>query len=248
MAKWKDNYEKDRQRSTGMNDRFEQLKLKVVTNQSGQPVGEDAKIAKIRFLTDAKDAESFWVHRLPKQTRLGKRFSVDVYCMAQEGGECNLCNNMNKEISRVNRKLIFWVYVYHILHVNPDKDGKWEKIKYLNQDFYKEVVEDIRLMYQGPGFNNSIETKFLNWEARFGTLCDRDYEWTRAGFGMSDTSYDLIPDPDGKTELSSVIKEAMEGLDTLQAVMDALKPVEGTAEAPDETAAKVEKEVESLFS
>lgn len=249
MAKWKESYEKDREKATlnKNSDKFDILRLRVATN-GGQPAGEDAKVAKIRFITDSKDAESIWVHTIPKRTRLGKMFHQDYYCLAQDGLECNLCNNINRDISRVKRKLVFWVYVYYILHAKNNEDASWAAVDYYGQTLYKEPINAPKILYQGPGFNNSIETKFLNWDKRFKTLTDRDYEWTREGFTMKDTTYDLIPDAEGKSATPPAVLEAAAKLPSLQEFIESLKPGADALGTVEETNQSIEAQVDKIFA
>jgi hypothetical protein len=246
MGNWKANREKDRERSQ-FDNKFEVLKLKCVTAAGGTPIAEDAKVARIRFITDAADAESMWVHTIPKRTRLGKMFSTDYYCLAQDNLECPYCSNLNKDISKVKRKLLFKVYVYYVLHVANNAEKSWEQVDYFGTKMFKEQVNAVRFLYQGPGFNNSVENKFLNWEKRFKTLTDRDYEWTREGFTMSETVYDLVPDDAGKSPVSDEVKTVMDASPSLQEFIDNMKPSAGQTGTVEETDADIEKQVDDMF-
>lgn len=223
MGKWVDSFEKDKQMKKNNFDDVKLLKLKVITDASGTPRAEDAKIARIRFLTDVKDAESVWVHNVAKLSRTGKRFTEEVYCMRQEGAECEFCHNESSK-APVKKKIMFWVYVYDILHLNNNTDQTWQSIMYMEKKYFVEPIHDTRLLTFGPGFNNYLETKVMSWKSRFGNITDRNYEWVREGYGMKDTSYDLVPDANGPSAIIPEVETALKNVKPLSIIVDALKP------------------------
>jgi len=226
MPDWWENKEKDREkRRAGL----QTLKLKPIVDAKNNPVTEDAKIARIRFLTDIKDAKSCWVHGVLKQSRLGKRFNEDVYCFfMNDDVKCKWCSDGDFP----KRKLYFWIYCFDILHIRQDQGKKWEKIEYMGDKYFSEPVNDIRLFVTGVGKSSSTEDKFIRAGKRFKTLCDRNYDWTREGLGL-DTSYDLVYDTEASEELSEV-KKARENLpSSLDDIINKMKPESENEARPD---------------
>jgi hypothetical protein len=186
---------------------------------------DDAKIARIRFLTDTEDFYWAYFHPVLTPTRLGKKYTKLYYCLRQDGKECELC--ANPETMAVKKRIFFWTYVYGIYHLDADSEGKWEKVEYEGTDFFLEPVNAVKLLNTGPGQNNIIEGKFDKWGKKYKTLCDRDYNWGREGSTMNDTVYDLVPVDEGKSPVSDDIKKAMESLVPLEKIIEAMKPPAG---------------------
>lgn len=204
-------------------------------------LGGDARVARIRFLSDVDDFFWAWFHPVPSTSRLGKKFTRLMYCTHQDGEDCQYCAKTGEDVSSVKRRLFFWVYVYDILH-NKRKNDEWEGIEYLGDKYWKEPVNAPRILETGPGFNGTIENKFIHWAKRFkGTISDRDYEWTRTGDSFHDTSYDLVPIEDSKSELSDEQQEVKGKLKPLEEIIiEERKPKaeseeEGSSEDEDST-------------
>ena len=245
MSKWLENRDKDKEnRQSRFNPKYIELKLKSVV-ENGQSVAEDAKIAHIRFLTDQDEAERVYVHRVLQQGRMGKKFSKEVYCITQDEEVCEYCAlPPDHDAYYARRKLLFWVYVYGIYHVLPDKDKKWKKEEYLDTDFYYEPVNAVRLMNIGTGFNDYLEDRIRAWGKRYKTLCDRDYDWVREGFSL-DTTYDLMGrDP---SEITTEIKKAKKELLSLQEVINDMKPVPAKTEKKIEEGKALDQELDEIF-
>jgi hypothetical protein len=191
---------------------------------------DDAKIARIRFISDIDTFFWAYFHLVLTMTRLGKKYQKMYYCMVQDNKECPF--DTNKDTMAVKKKLFFWVYVYGIYHLNQDAEGKWQKVEYEGDQYYVEPVNAFKLLVTGPGQNNTIESKFDKWGKKFKTLTDRDYNWAREGSTMKDTVYDLNPCDEGKTLLSEEISRQIAELTPLDAVIDAMKPPVGLVIKP----------------
>lgn len=227
MTDWLKSYKSDREKA--VSNRIGVLRLRPIVDSSGKPRDEDAKIARIRFISDAEDVQSFWVHEIPKQSRLGKRFNASVYCPQMNAGEaCKYCDAEDFP----KRKLYFYVYCFDILHVHRDADKKWEKIEYLEESYYSEPVNAPLLLITGVGKGGQTEDKFLNWNKRFKTLCDRNYDWTREGLGF-EVHYDLVPESDKSSEPKEVA-EAKKGLVPLNEIVEKMISKAGSEDKQEE--------------
>ena len=180
----------------------------------------DAKIAQIRFITDKDDVEWAYIHRIPQTGRLGKSFWKSVYCSLQDGQECQYCKSEEDEIARAGKRIFFWVYVYRILHQKADEKIERKTAEYLGRIYYVESIDAPRILETGPGGGGAIEERLNNWVARFGTLCDRDYDWQRSGEKL-ETTYDLIPAD--KSVVPDKVKEATKGLKSLEEIIEEFK-------------------------
>jgi len=212
MADWKSSYKEDREKVSygGVGT----LKLKPVVNSAGQPIAEDAKVARMRFLSDSTGVKSYWVHTKPQLSRLGKRFTKDFYCKnLNEGLQCGDCEADDFP----KRKLYFYVYVRDILHVRQDNDKKWLPVEYYGDNYFVEPVNMSMLLITGVGRGGQTEDKFLMWDKRFGTLCDRNYDWARDGLALN-THYDLTPEMESSEE-DAAITEARKTLQPLEDVV-----------------------------
>lgn len=193
-------------------------------------------LVKIRFLTDVNEFEWAYFHSVPTATRTGKRFRRMVYCLQQDGQDCQFCGSNDEEIRKASKRLFFWVWNYEYYHKEQDADKKWKKVEYLGDIYFVEPVNKPMILDTGPGQAGTIELKFMQWAKRFKTYTDRDYDWSRQGTEMKDTIYDLVPRDDGKTKMSEEIRKASENLDPLSKVIERLKPVvagEGNGEGED---------------
>jgi hypothetical protein len=201
---------------------------------------DNAKLARIRFISDISTFEWGWFHPVLTNSRTGKKYEKLIYCMAQDGDECKLCQN--EETARVKKKLFFWVWTYGIYHTRPDDKNEWKKVDYYGDILYYEEINQPRLLQTGPGQSSQTEDKFGEWAKRYKTLCDREYDWARKGTGL-DTRYDLTPREDSKKTEEAFIVEAREKLAPLSTFIDKMKP---TAEGADP--GTVDDDIESVFN
>lgn len=222
MGKGMSSLRKEKEKRQAEFQSGNELKLRPIV-KNGVPVEEDAKIARIRFITDLPDMMWGYFHNVMSVSRLGKKFNKEVYCMIQEDRDCMYCASSEDKVRSTSLKMFFWVYCYQIYHVKPDTENKWKKEEYLGTEYYIEPVNDLRLFKTGPGQNDSFSLRLDNWFKRFKTLTDRDYEYCREGLGLK-TEYDLIPDSEGKSELSEDIKEASKKITLLEDVINKKKP------------------------
>ncbi len=230
--------EKDK-RSAGKQGKYPELRLK----QKGQKeeAEEDAKIARIRFLSGWNNVTWGCFHSIPARSRLGKMYKNEVYCVKSGGeeaeiSECQYCLDEDREISWAKIRYFFWVWVYEIYHVSPDKDKTWKKKTYMGDTYYIEPVNAVRILKTGTGgLDNALENKFAYWNKRNGSLEDRDYDWCRNGVNL-ETGYDLVP-RDEKTPLSKEQKTTKDSLPDLEDVV-----IKGITSTPKEKTASEEED------
>ena len=208
---------------------FEDSK-KAITIEGSQVLllKQDAKIAKIRFITPLD--QMFWAffHSQPKATRMGKMWYENVYCLRQDQKDCQYCDQVGSDLAKARRRLFFWVYTYGIYFIKQDKDGKRTPVAYLGENYFYSPVNDFRILETGPGQNDMIWNKLEKTEKRFQTLLDRDYDWSREGSTMNDTLYDLVPCESGKTDLAAEVVAKIVQLPSLEAkVKELYTPKEG---------------------
>ena len=174
-------------------------------------------IARVRFLTDANEVYWAYFHSVKSMTRLGKTYSRWVYCdkTADPDADCEKCKKVDLESSEVSFprfRMFFWVFLKNIQHIKKDDKELWKAIKRLGKSgktFYEEEVNLPLVLETGPGNQGYIEERIKTWADKYGTLCDRDYEWSRKGEKMEDTVYDLIPMDSEEFELSEELKDSL---------------------------------------
>jgi len=205
--------------------KFPELRLRAVM-AGKEAVAEDAKIARIRFLTDwGEDLTWGCFHNIPTTSRLGKKYKKEVYCLrsGNEEAECIYCQDEDGDISWSNLKFFFFVYVYEIYHVHNNKDKSWKKAEYAGETYFLEPVNSVMVLKTGPGRSGATEDRFNAWFKRNKTLKDRDYDWCRNGFSFDETNYDLVP-CDEITKLTADQKKIVEELPSLEETV-IFKPV-----------------------
>lgn len=184
----------------------------------------DGDVARMRFLTDRE--EMFWgyFHAVQGRSRLGKLFTKQVYCFAEDGLECPYDNMADENVARTGRRFHWWVYVYYKLHRKKEKDADWTEEDYFGETMYKEEINTFKILGTGPGAQGVIEQKFDSWYKRFKTWCDRDYYWAREGEQL-ETKYDLMPDLEMKpSKLPKELLEIKEGLPDLEETVKGKAP------------------------
>lgn len=183
------------------------------------PKIRDGEYVILRFLTDTDNVITAPFHSIISVSNFGGKQTERrklVYCTQADLGTCPYCAQ-----GQVPSKIIsLWAYVYSIYHKqqnfrlesNPEA-ARWPMVKVAGSNYYKEDVNAVRWFRTGRGGKGSTESMFINFGREYGTLCDRDYKWSRTGAGKTDTSYSLIPkDP---SEKSPAVIEAAKDLPSL---------------------------------
>jgi len=180
------------------------------------------EIAHIRILSDAPDIQTGLFHRVARQTPSGKTFTEEIFCPMPDK-ECQFCLSENSDIRSRRAKIFIWVYLYYILHKKPIQGVETEEVSRAGMRFYKETVNNLRYIRTGEGWGGYISSKFIQLYQKYGTLCDRDYEWIRQGDSMTNTVYDILPeDP---TPIPDEVKKVIEKLPPLSKLVKG-EPIE----------------------
>jgi hypothetical protein len=172
----------------------------------------DGDAAIIRFINDDEMIQTK-IHEYEEIQPSGKKYKK-AYCSENlTGAPCKWCaaGNVGKSV------YVFLSYVYYILHKNQNPElnknadaAKWEAATINNQVFYKEDVGEIRLLRMKFGKDGYLKNKVLNFVNEYGTLCDRDYRFSRTGSDKR-TLYDFTPKDPSKAS-KEVVKAAKEAL------------------------------------
>ena len=154
----------------------------------------DGDTAIIRFIDDNEMIQTK-MHEYEEMSPQGKKYRR-TYCLDNlVGVPCKWCavGNIPKNV------YVFLAYVYHIIRknqnpaLNSDPNAvKWEVIKTGGKVFYKEEINDIRILRTKWGREGYIKTTILGFVEEHGTLCDRDYRYSRAGLSLK-TTYNFVP-------------------------------------------------------
>ena len=170
---------------------------------------EDKESCRIRFLTE--DDEVFFASF--HDSRIPPVFG-DVCVKEEFSEECNKC----EKGERFKTQWLAWVYEYTHDYVNegdiPEDVEDYETIELgSGRKIYRVEVNDIGLMCYARGHKGSI----VHFSEKYGTLLDRDYEWSRNGkSGDMETTYMLEPEDKGK--MSTELKKLMNDLPDLEKI------------------------------
>ncbi len=156
----------------------------------------DGDRARIRFITDASDVVRSFVHSIKKTSQSGKEYTETLYCpKLSEQESCDLCKAGDINISR---RMHMWLYVYEILHKfqNPaiKTNAEAEVWKKNQKGLYVEEVNKAVWWSTGEGKGQYILKALANYNTKYDTLLDREYEISRSGSGMQDTTYSITPE------------------------------------------------------
>jgi len=167
----------------------------------------DGETALIRFIDDEEMIQTK-IHELEEMTPTGKKWPKRYCTESLQGVPCKWCaaGNFPKNI------YVFLVYVSSIIHkgqnpaLNTDSQAtKWTPVKQGAQILYKEDVNEIRILRTKFGKDNYLKNMVLKFADEYGTLCDRDYKFSRTG-ASTKTSYSFVPrDP---SPISEVVLKA----------------------------------------
>ena len=221
----------------------------------------DGEICVLRFLTPYDEIRTGWFHSLQDISSGGKKFSREIYCSRKETGFCEFCD-ADEEVAKTKPRhfLYAWVYYYLRKSQNPDRNNDpesalWPQVTRGAEIYFKEEINSIKVLRVGPGQGGYISKKFASYNAKFGNINDRDYEWSRQGSAMN-TTYELISDEkkalisEAKSAIKEVVplEEFISGIST-SLVADSKKESEEVkvikkSEAPEEAEIAAEKSAE----
>lgn len=162
---------------------------------------EDGESCRIRFITEGDQIVSDYFHRVMK----GKQFKGFTICKQSLDEDCEDCDDGDQ----AQLQFLAWVWEYDHFHTEDGQNRT--KIKIGSRTFYKEEVNEVKLMRYAAAHLGSIKSK---WE-RNQTITDRDFEWIRSGpKGDNRPSYTL--EGDDPTKLSKAVKEAAADIEDLE--------------------------------
>lgn len=154
----------------------------------------DGESALIRFLTDSDGVISARFHTTEEVMPDGRKRFRQMYCTNEEAGSCKYCAE-----GKQSRELLFlWAYVSYILHksqnfrleADPDAE-RWAMVKAGGKNVYKQIVNAPMIFRTGIGQRGSLKNMIIQYATDDGTLCGRDFIWSRSGTKL-DTTYNLI--------------------------------------------------------
>jgi len=155
---------------------------------------QDGDSALVRFIDDNEMMQTK-MHEYEEMAPTGKQYRK-AYCIDNLLGEaCKWCasGNIAKNV------YVFSVYVYAIIHkaqnpkLNSDPDApKWEAVTQGKQIVYKEAIDEMRILRTKWGKDGYIKNMIIGFVDEYGTLCDRDYKFSRNGGGIK-TLYSFLP-------------------------------------------------------
>jgi hypothetical protein len=162
----------------------------------------DGEFSNIRFIRDDEIIQTK-IHEYEELTPNGKKYRK-AYCAKNLNDiPCKWCaaGNIPKNV------YVALVYVGSIIHKNQNPElnnnpsaPTWETLKQGTKVMYREDVNDIRVLRVKFGKDSYIKTMLLEFAEEYGTLCDREYKFTRKGEGLK-TMYSFTPkDPSEESE------------------------------------------------
>lgn len=163
----------------------------------------DGDTALIRFLDDDMYEERKF-HTVLQTFPSGKKFTFNIPCV----NRCDYCDSPNDDISKQKTKIMAWVYVSSIYHNKADAEGKWVSKKRAGGKLvYVEAVDRVLLFLNSIGNKGALSEQILECYQENGTICDRNFTWTRKGSGQMDTTY--ILKPGDKSDFDIAVKTPM---------------------------------------
>ena len=195
-----------------LQSRLDDRQKKIESSRNRLRLGDGDRAA-IRFISSAEEFYVPNVHSVEDVVSKGTKFWRRIVCT--DADDCTLCL---KGVQKAER-IYVWVWVRYILHKKMVEGRDWDQVKSKAGDvYYKEEVNAPKVLETGIGKGRNIAMKFINANAEYGTLNDREYTWSRSGGGM-DTLYDLMPGKEGKFDHQD--EDAVKGLDSLETVVKA---------------------------
>jgi len=152
------------------------------------------EVALMHFLTDRDGIIEVRYHRVPESTPRGFVVTRERLCRQEVGEPCEYCSHQSEDIRRSTLRWYAWVYVYAVLTPIPIEGA--EKVARGARTLNVWKLGEPAILRKGEGNNKYIVQQLLSHSERYGTLCDRIYEWERTGVSRNDTTYMLSPLPD----------------------------------------------------
>jgi hypothetical protein len=174
---------------------------------------EDEDIAVIRFLTD--DPLDVDFHTVVDES-ISKAPQYH-YCTKGETGDCELCN---QGVGNIKRMIMFWVYVYKVLHARSDQEGKWASTTSPSgkKTMYQEDINTVKLFRYSFGKGRYLWDELSDAHEQFGTWKDRDYLFKRRGAPRDpNTMYKITPLAD-KSPMRKDISDLIGKLPALESI------------------------------
>jgi len=204
-----------------INDRFKK-QAETQTQQSyirQLKLGEGEK-AWFRFMSSGEDddhrLEDFYAHPIKDDNG---RYTEAFCMMDQPGGTCQHCLT-----DKPKMRFGVWVWVNYVLRKrqNPSLEKNpnakpWKKVKYKDELYYQQLIDDVRLFVRGPGKGRYLWNQLVKHAEDFGTLMDREYLLTRTGDGL-DSTYTILP----TNETSKLTEKQVEIYRQLPSVTDVM--------------------------
>jgi hypothetical protein len=205
---------------------------------------DDGESSRIRFLTDEDEFYLEYQHWVDRKDIKG------FYPCLQAALEqpCDLCDSDDERTRKARNFFFAWVYEFY--HDYTDKGKDRRPVKEGKITLYREDINDVKLLRMPSGHKESIQMR----ANKFGTLLDREFDWTRSGEkGDTSTQYILDPSDEGKKpmpkELAALAAKLPDLEDVAMGRVTSLNPQEKKQDkAPwveDDENDKAKKKVES---
>lgn len=146
----------------------------------------DGDMARIRFLTESEDIEPVFVHQIEYSSN-GRKMYSERSCTGRNNG-CKYCADGLKVTNKWNA----WVYVYETYSMVPSKGSEAMQSPDGKTTAYITKVNQVMLLRNGRGKDDYIITKLKNLRQKYGTLLDRDYDYSM-NKTANGRSYDFLP-------------------------------------------------------
>ena len=150
---------------------------------------DDGESSRIRFLTDEDEFFLEYQHWVDRKDIKG------FYPCLQTSLDqpCELCESDDERTRKARNFFFAWVYEYY--HDYTEKGQNRRPVKEGKITLYREDINSVKLLRLPSGHKESIVMR----AKKFGTLLDRDYDWTRSGErGDTSTQYILDASDEGK--------------------------------------------------
>ena len=124
--------------------------------------GDQALVAVVASGHDDDDTadliDDFYRHSYSSTNPDGSTKWNYTFCQKSVDTACSLCDEgLNPQF-----RFGFWSYVYYVLHKNPHSQGEWTEVNFANQTYYKQDVEDFRIISLPFGRNEMIWNQFIS--------------------------------------------------------------------------------------
>jgi len=193
MPRGTDSHQKDEEERAASRSNVWHIKLK-----------DDGESCRLRFLTEYDDLFWSYFHRL---MQAGSFAGLALCVQAEYGEPCEYCAQGNK----ATKQFLAWAYEIHHDFTVPTKDAEQVKVGMATR--YRLQVNKPRVFRYATTHMAGLKLRI----ERYGTLLDRDYDWSRIGpAGSMRPSYVLEPfDP---SPASKEILDLIPGLMDLEDV------------------------------